>query len=311
LGDATGDIPTQVMGCNASALVCFHLGEFTAGRAHAERGTAVYDPAHRPFYSKLLPNDPRVDLRIRKFSLSTYLGHLDQALSERDAAVEDARRLSHPLTLAVALAYAWRTDSCVGLDPGSLLRCADAVQAVATEHALGLYRAWALVHRGWCLAALGQADAGIPLITAGLAGYHALGFRLLGPRNLSLLGDACRIARQWQDAVGHLAEARRVAEDTEERWAHAETVRLQGDVLLAMGDFAAAEASYREAIAIAQQQSARLWELRAAMSFARLWCDQGKPAEARDLLAPVYGWFTEGFSTPVLQEAKALLDELA
>ena len=102
-----------------------------------------------------------------------------------------------------------------------------------------------------------------------------------------------------------------LAEETEARWFQAETLRLTGEVLLATGDAAAAEASYREAIAIAQRQSAKLWELRAAMSLARLWRDQGKRAEARGLLAPVYGWFTEGFDTPVLQEAKALLGQLA
>jgi predicted ATPase len=109
----------------------------------------------------------------------------------------------------------------------------------------------------------------------------------------------------------HLAEARGLAEEKEVRFFQAETLRLTGDVLLATGDAAAAEASYHEAIAIAQRQSAKFWELRAAMSLARLWREQGKRAAARDLLAPVYGWFTEGFGTPVLQEAKALLDELS
>jgi predicted ATPase len=118
------------------------------------------------------------------------------------------------------------------------------------------------------------------------------------------------MAGQWQVALESVAEGRRLSEETEDRWCQAETLRLTGEVLLATGDAAAAEAGYREAIAIAQQQSAKLWELRAAMSLARLWRDQGKRAEARDLLVPVYGWFTEGFGTPVLQEAKALLDEL-
>jgi predicted ATPase len=117
------------------------------------------------------------------------------------------------------------------------------------------------------------------------------------------------MAGQWRAALRHLAEARRMAEDTGEQWFQAETLRLFGAVLLAIGDPAAAEASYCEAIAIAQEQSAKLWELRAAMSLARLWRGQGKRAEARDLLAPVYGWFTEGFGTPVLREAKALLED--
>jgi predicted ATPase len=118
------------------------------------------------------------------------------------------------------------------------------------------------------------------------------------------------MAGQWQAALGHLAEAQRLAEETEQRWFQAETLRLTGEVLLAMGDPTAAEAAYCEAMAIAQQQSAKLWELCAATSLARLWRDQRKRTEARKLLAPVYGWFTEGFDTPVLQDAKALLDEL-
>ena len=169
----------------------------------------------------------------------------------------------------------------------------------------------ALILRGWCLAALARADEGIPLLTAGLAGWHELGFVILRPWVLTLLGDACRMAGQWQAALGHLAAARRLAKETQDRWCQAETVRLNGDVLAAMGDRAGAGASFHEAIAIAQQQSAKFWELCAAVSFARLWRDEGKGAEARDLLAPVYGWFTEGFGTPVLQEAKDLLEELS
>ena len=119
------------------------------------------------------------------------------------------------------------------------------------------------------------------------------------------------MAGQLQSALGHLAEARRLAQATDNRSFLAETFRVTGDVSLAMGDPAAAAASYREAIAIAQQQSAKLWELRAATSLAWLWRDQGKRPEAHDQLAPVYGWFTEGFDTPVLQDAKALLEEVA
>jgi predicted ATPase len=119
------------------------------------------------------------------------------------------------------------------------------------------------------------------------------------------------MAGQWQAALGHLAEARRLVEETGNRCYQAETLRLRGEVLLAMGDGTGAEASYGEALALARRQKARLRELRTAMSLARLWRDQGKRAEARDLLAPVYGWFTEGFGTPVLREARALLDELA
>jgi predicted ATPase len=169
----------------------------------------------------------------------------------------------------------------------------------------------ALIERGWCLAALGRADEGIPPLAAGLAGLHDLGFILWRPWALTLLGDACRMAGQWQTALEHLAEARRLAEQREERWFQAETLRLTGEVLLATGDPTGAEAVYREALALAQQQSAKLWELRAAMSLARLWRDRGMRTAGHELLAPVYNWFREGFGTPVLKEARALIDQLA
>jgi tetratricopeptide (TPR) repeat protein len=187
-----------------------------------------------------------------------------------------------------------------------VLQYADELLALATEHEFGFYRAVALNRRGSCLAALGREDEGIALLTAGVAVWPLLG----RPFEKARLADACRMAGQWQAALEHFAEARRLAEETECLCLQAETVRLSGDLLLAMGDRSGAEASYRGAIAIAQQQSAKLLELRAAISLAGLWRDQGKRAEARDQLAPVYNWFTEGFGTPVLQEAKALLEQL-
>jgi class 3 adenylate cyclase/tetratricopeptide (TPR) repeat protein len=309
LGDTTGNVPMQVLGCDAEGLTCFNLGELTAGRQYLEKALALYDPAHRAFYSELLPNDALVQLRLHSSWPLACLGHLDRALFQRDAALEEARRLSHPPTLAFTTP--WLTGSFVRLDPRLLLHHADELLALATEHALGFYRALALIFRGSSLAAFGRADEGIPLLNAGLGGWHELGLIVHRPLILALLGDACRMTGQWQAAFEHLAEARRVAEETDDRYFLAETLRLTGDVLVGMGDCASAETSYREAIAIAQQQSAKLWELCAAMSLARLWREHGKHAEGRDLLAPVYNWFTEGFGTPVLQEAKALLDEFA
>jgi tetratricopeptide (TPR) repeat protein len=311
LGDAAGDILTQVLGCDAVGATRLWLAEFTAGRPYLEKALALYDPAHRPSYSELLSYDPRVELRLHSSFLLACLGHLDQALFQRDAALGEAGRLSHPSTLAHALACAWWIGWFLRLQPGSLLPYADQTLALASAHRLEFFRAMALAWRGWCLAALGRADEGMPLVTAGLADWGELGLRCWRPLALTLLGDACRMVGQWQTALEHLVEARRLAEETEERWFQVETVRLSGEVLLAIGDPAAAEASYREAIAIAQRQSAKLWELCAAISLARLWRDQGKRSDAHDLLAAVYNWFTEGFGTPVLHEAKALLDELS
>jgi tetratricopeptide (TPR) repeat protein len=312
LGDATGDVPMQAIGLYAGGHARFYSGELISARPYFEQALALYDPAHRPSYSEVLVYDARVLLGLLSSQLFACLGHLDRALSGRDAALHEARRLCHPPTLAIALgAGGWQTGSFVGLESGSLLKYADELLALTTEHGLGFDRMAALMLRGFSLAALARADEGIPLVTAGMAGWRELGFTVLTPWHLSILGNACRIAEQWQAALGHLAEARRLAEETKARWFQAETLRVTGEVLLATGDAAAAESSYLEAIAIAQQQSAKLWELRAATSLARLWRDQGRRTEAHELLALIYGWFTEGFGTPVLQEAKALLAELA
>jgi tetratricopeptide (TPR) repeat protein len=309
LGETTGDVPTQVLSRHASWYALFQLGEFTASRSYLEKALALYDPAHRSSYAELLPYDAGVMLRTNSSWLLACLGHLDQALLQRDAALDEARRLSDPRTLVHALGLAaWMTGSFVRLEPRSLLQCADEMLALATERGLGLYEMGALVRRGSSLVALRRADEGISLLTTGVVGWQRLGFTVNTPWILTLFGEACQMAGQWQTALGHVAKARRLAEETGDRWFQAETVRLTGDVLLTMDDPGAAEASYHEAIAIAQLQSAKLWELRAATSLARLW--QGKRSEARDLLAPVYGWFTEGFGTPDIKEAKALLEEL-
>jgi predicted ATPase len=311
LGNTAGDVAMQVMGCCAGGYTCFQLGEFAAGRSYLEEALVLFDANHRPSRSDLLSHDARVQLRAHSAWLLACLGHLDQAFVESDAGLDEARRLSHPLTLAFALGSAWWTGAFARLGPQSLLDYADQLLVLTTEHGLGLFRALALVQHGWCLAALGHADEGIPLLIAGLADWDELGFVIFKPWILAVLADARRMAGQSQAALEHFAEARCLAEETQDRWFQAETLRLTGDVLVAMGDSAAAEASYQEAIAIARQQGAKLWELRAAMSLARLWRDQGKRSEARDLLAPVYDWFTEGLDTPALQEARALLDELA
>jgi predicted ATPase len=311
LGETSGDVPTRVMGYEACSYTCSARGEFTAARGYAENALALYDPAHRQFYAEVTPSDMLQMLLDRLVTPLACLGHLDQALSRADTAVAEARRLRHPLPLADALGFAWGIGWCMGSEPKSLLQCADELLALAVKHELTGLQAVGVLMRGWCLAALGRVGEGIPLLTGGLARVHEVGYMIHTPVWLTLLADACRMAGQRQAALGHLAEARRFAEETKERWALAEALRLRADVVSTMGDPAAAEAGYLEALALARQQSAKLLELRTATSLARVWHDQGKRIEARDLLAPVYGWFTEGFGTPVLQEAKALLEELA
>jgi predicted ATPase len=143
-----------------------------------------------------------------------------------------------------------------------------------------------------------------------VAAHRAIGAVTWVPVFLTLLADAEGRAKERDRGLGHLTEAERLVAETEDRWAEAELYRVRGELLSAGHDPAAAEHSFSQAIGIAQQQSSKFWELRAAISLARLWREQGKRDAARDLLAPTYGWFTEGFDTSVLKEAKALLDEL-
>jgi predicted ATPase len=164
--------------------------------------------------------------------------------------------------------------------------------------------------RGWCLGTTGHAAESIPRLLKGITISRSAGAKLLIPFCLMTLAEVCGKAGHPEEGLKRLAEAGELVETTQERWAEAEIYRLQGTLLLSMREDAAAEDSYRQALGVARLQSAKLWELRAAMSIARLKRNQGKRDEARDLLAPVYEWFTEGFDTLDLKEAKALLEEL-
>jgi predicted ATPase len=182
---------------------------------------------------------------------------------------------------------------------------------LATEQDFPQFVGGAGIVRGWCMAALGQGCQGIELLTQGLDRYRAIGASMWMPRNLVLLADAYRAARQPKAALQQLTEADDVMATTRDWCFEAEVHRLRGELLLDAGDRASAEAHFHKALVVAQRQSAKFWELRVAMSMARLWRDQGKRQQAHDLLAPVYGWFTEGFHTLDLKQAKALLGQLA
>ena len=165
--------------------------------------------------------------------------------------------------------------------------------------------------RGFALSLLGQTDQGLALATKGLADYRATGARLYVPRFLVLLAECHR--KPGEPILGPkcLAEASLLTGETQIASAAAEMSCRRGEFLLVVGDRAAAEASFLQAIDVARRQNAKLLELQAVCELARLWRDQGKRAEARDLLGPIYHWFTEGFDAPDLKDAKALLDELA
>jgi predicted ATPase len=166
------------------------------------------------------------------------------------------------------------------------------------------------VFRGWCLAAVGEARNGMDEIRRGIAAYRAMGNLLYVPSFLKFLGEACAMAREPEAGLAALAEAATLAAAAQACHDEAEIARVRAELLAVKGDPAAAEESFRAALALARRQQAKLLELRAATGLARLLRAQGKPAAARAALAPVYGWFTEGFGTAALGDAKAVLDSL-
>jgi predicted ATPase len=186
----------------------------------------------------------------------------------------------------------------------------DQLFAVSTEQGFRHLGAQGTIYRGWFKVKNGNVAEGMSLLRSGSAAFRATGAKALIPYHTDLLARACEIAGQIEEAVTLLDEALQVVERTGERWFEAELNRHKAQLLLPQRHAEAAEELYRKALSIAEEQEAKLWELRAAASLARLCRDQGRHAEARALLAPVYSWFTEGFDTADLKEAKALLDEL-
>ena len=243
---------------------------------------------------------------------SLCLGYVDRARLHRDEALAEARRLS-PNTLAFALGEAWYGDWAIeGVKSAPMmLRSATEVLAISNRQGFPLALGIGKIMRGWCLGAAGRSEEGLPLLLEGIEMRRATGANLLIPFYLIALAEAYGMAAQPEEGLDRLAEAAKLIETTQERWIEPEIHRLRGTLLLSMHEQTEAEDSYRHALAVAQEQSAKFWELRAALDLARLWRDQGKHNKARNLLAPIYDWFTEGFDTPFLQDAKTLLGQLA
>jgi predicted ATPase len=209
----------------------------------------------------------------------------------------------------VSLSIGNRLISLVG-DHSVLNGLADDLINVAAEQSFPFWRAQGTIYRGYSRVKSGDVPEGLSLLRSGSSAYRATGAELWMPYYITLLATACEIAEQTEEALILLDDALKVVGRTGERWLEAELHRHKGQLLLRQGNFDAADDLYRKARSIAEEQMARFWELRAATSLARLWADSGRSREARELLAPVYEWFTEGFDTPDLKAATALLDAL-
>jgi len=296
-----------ILGHFSSGRTLMFTGMFTSSRSHLEAGLALYDPVSHRSLVHHAAHRPDVHAKAELGIVLFCLGYPEQALVRSNEAIAEARKLAHPPTLAVSLALGTELLSLVG-DIGAMDQRAGQLAAVAAEQDFPRWGAMGAICRGWVKVKSGDVAEGISLLRSGSAAYRATGAELWMPHYVAFLTKAYEIAGQAQEAEALLDEALRIVERTGERWFVAELNRHKGRLLLRQGHSEAAEELYRKALSIARQQEAKLWELRAAASLARLRRDQGRGAEARDILTPVYGWFTEGFDTPDLREARALLD---
>jgi predicted ATPase len=285
------------------------LGRFVSSRSHLEEALALYDPiSHRSLVHDT-GTDPRVATQVWLGLVLLCLGFPDQALVRSSTAIAEARKLNHTPSLAVSLSVGAVLLSLIGDDAG-FGDLVDQLLAVTIEQGFPWWRAIGAIFRGWVKAKNGDVAEGISLLRSGATAYRSIGAELWMPHYIALLAGACEIAGQIDEAVALSDEALQIVERTGERWFEAELHRHKGRLLLRQGHVEAAKELYHKALSIAREQEAKLWELRAAASLAQLRRDQRQRAQARDLLAPIYGWFTEGFDTPDLKEAKALLEEL-
>ena len=288
----------------------FHLGRFAGARDNLERTLALYSPARDRALAFLWAHDQRVAALCWLSWTLCVMGYPDQALARSREALADARASGHLPTLAYALVW----DSILW-QLHRQHRAAQAASAelmsLATEQRFPLWQAAAMIVGGWAQAAAGDGEAGLALLRRGLAGWRATGAEGWLPYYLGVAADVCWTTGQADEALKLTLDALARVENTASCWFEAELRRFKGELLIANSDRNEGARCLHRALTVAREQNAKMWELRASTCLARLWRDQGKRTAARELLAPVYAWFTEGFETLDLEDAKALLDTLA
>jgi predicted ATPase len=288
-----------------------YIGEWTAARGHMERTLALYAPQQHRSLAFLYAQDPAMAALSFLSWTQWALGFPAQALARSHEALTLARDVSHPHSLAFALGPGCKFHQ-FRREVQATQAQAETWIALSTAHGFSQGLAESTILRGWALAVQGQGEEGMAHIRQGLAAFRATGAELYRPYMLALLAEAYGQAGQPEAGLAALAEALGLVDKTGERYWEVELHRLKGELLLAVSPAHYAEATtcFHHALDIARRQQAKSLELRAAMSLARLWQHQGKRAEAHELLVLIYGWFTEGFDTADLKEAKVLLEAL-
>jgi DNA-binding winged helix-turn-helix (wHTH) protein/predicted ATPase len=300
-----------MIGHRLLGMTLLFTGDAAEGLSHLDRALALYDPAvHRPLATRFGHDVGAATLTFRPLA-QWLLGYPKTALAEIDRGLDAARVTDHIPTLLFALCCTAFTHIC-SRDYTAANAHIDQCVALAEEKGVPFWKALSAAHRGCILALTGNTSGAVQTINAAITAYRSTEATIFSTSFLPHLALAHAHLGKFDDAWRCIGEAMTAVDTTNERWFEAEVNRLAGQIALmsSQQDPVRAEAFFQRALAVARQQGAKSWELRAAMSMAQFWSDQGKPQEARELLAPVYGWFTEGFDTLDLKEAKALLDEL-
>jgi predicted ATPase len=325
-GGAMGELATQflelaekqratiplMIGHRLMGVSSLNAGNFASGRAHFDRAFGLYEPLeHRPLATRFGQDIGVAILSWRALTLWA-LGYPRSAREDAERALHEAREIGHPATLLFALTVTWLTELFCGYYEDAKAQAVEAV-ALGDERGALFWKGVGMMFEACVSALAGETVNGGQTIASSIAFYRSTGASVLLPFIQSCLARAHAASGQYDDAWQWIDRSLNAVEASGERWCEAEVHRTAGEIALNSSDpdTAKAQAHFERALKIARAQQARSWELRAATGLARLWRDQGRRTEARDLLAPIYSWFTEGFDTLDLREAKALLDNLA
>ena len=311
LGEQEGDAAGSLVGSRSMGLCLYHLGEFAAARASFERVLDLYTPEAHNALVTVTSFDVRTGALSYLSMILAIQGQPAEAASFSEQALTVSRDLHNPHNRVFSLNYATVSKLLRRLEQAAEEPLAELL-SLAVEHGFPVWLGTANIMRGYVVAARGETAAGLALARKGWAEWTATGSKYHGTYYLGLLAQTCERAGEIDEAMDLIGTALEMADSTGERWFEAELRRVQGEwfVTHRRDEGPRAETCFDHALAVAKEQKARTWELRAATSLARLWRDQGKHTEALDLLAPVYDGTTEGLSTLELRDARVLLDEL-
>ena len=312
LAEKQGETLPLVVGHQLMGMSLAWTGDLAEGRAHYDQGLMIYDPAVHRALATRTGQDTGVSILCQRSMALWLLGYPDAALADAKQALQEARDIGQATTLMFALFWTSLTQIFCG-NYAAATKEHDELIALADEKGSLFWKAYCTSMQGCLFALTGKASDAIQTINAGIAACRSTGASVLTPLSLSYLAKAHAELGQFDDAWRCIGESSMAVDTTKEKWCEADIHRTAGQIVLRSSerDATPAQNYFERALDVARAQQAKSWELRAAMSLARLWRNQGKVQQARELLAPVYGWFTEGFDTRDLKEAKALLEELA